>query len=107
LQLTSEAGRRLTLVGQKEIHDDPGADLWRDTTTLPVRLFAGHLPPGAAADDRPLASGVLTLHLPDFLRQLTTFRADGDQPARALERFGQLFLGELWQVYGSTLGRVT
>ncbi|MFU8853045.1 hypothetical protein ACNAW0_18960 [Micromonospora sp. SL1-18] len=47
-----------------------------------------------------VASGIVTIHLPDFLRQLTTFRTHGPQRAHALEQFGRLFLGELWDVYG-------
>jgi cholesterol oxidase len=68
-----------------------------------VRLHAGHVPPGAADDGRVVAAGVITIHLPDFVRQLTTFRTDGPRPAHAMEAFGRLFLGELWDVYGPTL----
>jgi cholesterol oxidase len=37
------------------------------------------------------------------MRQLTTFRTDGPHPARAMEKFGRLFLGQLWEVYGPSL----
>ncbi|MGV9313209.1 hypothetical protein ACWDR0_13590 [Streptomyces sp. NPDC003691] len=39
----------------------------------------------------------------DFVRQLTTFRAEAETlPARAavLGRFGRFFFGRLWDVYG-------
>jgi hypothetical protein len=47
-------------------------------------------------------AGVIAIQPLDFLRQLTTFRVDGPTPAlrlSALTRFGQLFLGKLWDVY--------
>ena len=50
-----------------------------------------------------VAAGVITIHLPDFLRQLTTFRTEGARPAHAMEEFGPLFLGQLWDVYGPAL----
>jgi hypothetical protein len=40
--------------------------------------------------------------VPDFLRELTTFRVAGSSPAAraaGLTRFGLLFLGKLWDVY--------
>jgi cholesterol oxidase len=106
LHFTDAAGNPLTLVGHKDVHDDPGADVWRDTSTLYVTLHAGHVPPGAPdqpEDGRVVAAGVITIHLPDFLRQLTTFRTEGTRPAYAMEEFGRLFLGQLWEVYGPAL----
>ena len=43
-----------------------------------------------------------TLHLSpaDFERQLTTIRVEGPHRVVALERFGQFFCGQLWDVYG-------
>ena len=112
LHFTDGGGNSLTLVGHKDVHDDPGADVWRDTSTLYVTVLAGHVPPTAtgpsdAAVDldaaaRVVASGVITIHVPDFLRQLTTFHAAGARPAHAMEAFGRLFLGQLWEVYGPT-----
>jgi cholesterol oxidase len=103
LHLRDGVGTPLTLVGHKVIADDPGFDLWPDTTTLFTRLLNGHVEPGAD-DDAPLvASGVLRITPLSFGRQLTTFRASGAGFAgnlRALGRFDLLFLGELWRVYG-------
>ncbi len=47
-----------------------------------------------------LAAGVITIHIPDFMKQLTTFRTSGDSSFGAMEGFGRLFLGQLWEVYG-------
>ncbi|GAA4623969.1 hypothetical protein GCM10023196_022370 [Actinoallomurus vinaceus] len=101
LYLRNAAGEHYTLVGTKMVTDDPGADLWSDTTTLYTRVLDGRVRP--ADDDRAtaVASGIISVHLLDFLHQLTTFRADGPPAARpaTLARFGELFLGKLWDVY--------
>lgn len=103
LHLRDTGGNPLTLVGHKEVHDDPGVDVWSDTSTLYVRMLAGHVPAGGDADGAVLGAGIIVILAGDFVRQLTTFRASGPHPARALEGFGRLFLGELWSVYGSRL----
>lgn len=90
----------LTLLGEKEVHDDPGWDAWSDLTTLHTRLVPGHVDWGDDGD--PVATGLLRIHMSDFLRQLTTFRTEGPTLAdrtAALARFGRLFLGNLWDVY--------
>ncbi|MEO7981044.1 MAG: GMC oxidoreductase [Sporichthyaceae bacterium] len=103
LHLADAGGNPLTLVGHKDVHDDPGLDVWRDTSTLYLLVHSGHTAPGSDTDGPVVAAGIITIHVPDFLRQLTTFRTDGPQPAHAMESFGRLFLGELWDVYGAAL----
>jgi hypothetical protein len=96
------AGRPLTLSGFKVVEDDPGSDLWTDTTTLFTRILEGHVEPEEEEQAQIVASGIINIHLLDFFRQLTTFRTDGPTPAErasALTRFGKLFLGDLWDVY--------
>lgn len=91
----------ITLVGYKEIKDDPGIDIWMDTTTLYTQLLAGHVLPTEEAP-KVMASGILRNHLTDFLKLLTTFRIEGPTLAdrsAALARFGRLFMGKLWDVY--------
>jgi predicted patatin/cPLA2 family phospholipase len=94
-------GRPLTLSGFKVVEDDPGSDLWTDTTTLFTHILEGHV--GPEEEQAPvLAAGIINIHLLDFFRQLTTFRTEGPTPAErasALTRFGKLFLGDLWDVY--------
>jgi cholesterol oxidase len=104
LHFTDGAGAPLTLVGRKDVRDDAGPDLWRDTSTLFTRVLEGWVPPGQEGDARVVAAGVLTIPVPDFLQQLTTFRATGGQPVEAVAQFGRLFLGELWDVYSARLG---
>jgi hypothetical protein len=96
-------GRPRTIYGVKEVADDPGFDLWPDTTTLYTRVLAGHIAPGGEEAAAVTAAGVVHVHALDFLQQLTTFRARGESAhdrALALARFGRLFFGKLWDVYG-------
>ena len=104
LWLTGPGGNPMTFVGAKHVRDEGGLDVWRDTSTLFVRVLEGHLEPG---DDEGavVGAGIITIHIPDFMKQLTTFRTSGDHPARAMEGFGRLFLGQLWEVYGRFFSR--
>jgi cholesterol oxidase len=108
LWFTDAGGTPLTLVGHKEVHDDPGFDIWRDTTTLYTQLLAGHLPPDhiASGDDHVRGAGVIRITPRAFARQLTTFRADGPHRSRALAAFAGIFARELWQVFGAPLVRL-
>jgi hypothetical protein len=48
-------------------------------------------------------AGVLHIRTVDLLRQLSTMRTPGHDlaaRARAMARFGRLFLGKLWDTYG-------
>src|SRR5579883_71545 len=99
-------GRPLTLLGYKDVKDDPGLDVWSDTTTLYTRVLEGHRTRDEDGGARVLAAGVLKLYLMDFLKELTTFRVEAPTAAdraAALARFGALFLGKLWDVYASSL----
>lgn len=99
LQFADAKGQPCTLVGEKDVwHGEPSL-IWQDTSTLYFRLLDGHV--SADEDDgaRILASGTLHLRLADFARQLTTIRAKGPHRTVALERFGEFFAGQLWDVY--------
>jgi hypothetical protein len=95
-------GQGLTLSGFKVIEDDPGSDLWTDTTTLFTRVLEGHVGSEEEEQAQIVASGIMNIYLLDFFRQLTTFQNEGPTAATrasALTRFGKLFLGDLWDVY--------
>jgi cholesterol oxidase len=103
------AGHPITLVGHKQVRNDPGPDLWSDTTTLYVRLVRGHVEPDEDAAAPGVAAGVLRIRPLDFAWQLTTFRVHGPHVRariRALTGFVRLFLGHLAQVYGPAAHRV-
>ena len=74
-----------------------------DTTTLYTRILTGHVSADADTAALTIASGIIKIQMLDFLQQMTTFRVEGGPIANritALARFGRLFLGKLWDVYG-------
>jgi predicted acylesterase/phospholipase RssA len=101
-------GHPLTLTGFKAIEDDPGLDLWPDTTTLYVRVLAGHIEAGEEmAGASQVAAGIIRIHPRDFLRQLTTFRTGGRSPLDhlvAASTFGSLWVRNIVRVYVSGAG---
>jgi len=100
------AGHPLTFSGFKDVKDDPGFDVWQDTSTLYTRVLRGHVDEGADAGAQIVAAGIINIYMLDFLKQLTTFRVGGPSlGARkdAMVGFGKLFLGVLWDVYGRQL----
>jgi cholesterol oxidase len=100
LHFTGGAREPLTLAGHKVVEDDPGFDLWRDTTTLYTRVLRGHVGETPGEEPEVVAAGIIHIHGLDFARQLTTFRTDPPGRLDALGRFGTLFAGDLWEVYG-------
>lgn len=90
-----DAGHPLTLVGVKDVGDDPGFDLWHDTTSLSTSLLDGHLEPADDAAGHVRARGILVIPPLDFAKQITTFRG---RPV-PLARFVGMFIGTLWRTY--------
>jgi cholesterol oxidase len=99
-------GKDYTLVGFKDISGATFASAWPETTTLYTTLLSGAVPEGAAGTTA--ASGVISIQPQDFFfRQLFSFRVQGPTLAAqtdALNRFGLLFFGKLWDVYGRQVG---
>jgi cholesterol oxidase len=106
LHLVDTDGEPLTLLGEKDVADDPAIsqtrEIWADTSTLAVRIHRGHLPDDG--DPPPsgsvVGSGVLRIKKRDFIRQLTTFRVSGPESGAMRVAFGRFFAGQLWDVYG-------
>ena len=100
----TQGGKSYYLAGRKEVRNDPGFDLWTDTTTLFTRLHEGTDATGAV-----VGAGTLSLGVAALIRMLGTVQilnaATPAQKAAALARFGQFFLGELWDSYRPHLGR--
>ncbi len=96
------AGEAYTLSGLKEVRDDPGFDIWSDTSTLYTRIYRGTITEDQEDTAEIAGAGIIRITLPDFMKQLTTFRVEAPTVAdrtAALARFGQMFLGKLWDVY--------
>ncbi|MFI2200354.1 GMC family oxidoreductase [Streptomyces sp. NPDC020192] len=100
LHFTDAQGRPRTFAGQKQITHGTPLRLWPDTTALPFRLLAGHTT-ADSSDPEPvvLGAGRLHLRLRDLAQLLSTFRTTGPGGPAALARFGEFFLGRLWESY--------
>lgn len=98
LPFQGQDGRPYLLDGFKEVKDDGRFDIWGTTSTLYTVIRDGHDRSGPV-----LATGIMHILLEDFLHQLTTFAVSGTddpiQKAGALARFGNMFLGTLWDVF--------
>lgn len=96
LPFTDAAGNPVEFVGMKDVGDDPGIDIWEDTTTLAVEIRAGHDTGDYEAGTAPvLAAGEIVIEIPDFAEQLTTFRGNPIDIARFLKGFNKT----LFEVY--------
>ncbi len=88
------------LAGHKEVRDDPGFDLWSDTTTLYTHIHRGKDKSGEIA-----GAGILTLGIGDLIRLLSTLdvlhTTDKVKRLGTLARFGSFFMGELWDSYAA------
>jgi predicted acylesterase/phospholipase RssA len=89
-------GQDYYLDGTKTLRDDPGPDLWRDTTRLYAQLHAGPDARGPV-----VGAGVLVLSMRDLLQLVSSMRSSrgGTAGLRAVAEFGHLFLGALWDLY--------
>jgi cholesterol oxidase len=98
IPLETSDGRRYYLEGFKHIKDDPGFDVWSDTTTLFVTLHQGE--DGGAP---VLGKGVLRIRPKDFAKQLRTMRVTNagslKRRLQAARDFGRFFAGELYDTY--------
>jgi cholesterol oxidase len=100
LFVNDAGGAPVTVSGFKVVHDDPGWDVWTDTTSLHTRLLRGHL--DREAEDRAgtgevLAAGIVEISLATFLKLVAGMTgAVGDRI-----RFGRAFLGTLWDIYSA------
>jgi hypothetical protein len=80
--------------------------MWSDTTTLFCMISRGHTDGEAMSENDLLGSGILRISIPAIVRQLTTLKTDARGPggrAEVLLRFGQFFLGRLFDVYGQAV----
>lgn len=93
-------GRDYYLAGRKEVRDDPGFDLWADTTTLFTRLHEG-----VDSSGDVVGAGVLRLGVSELTNLVSTMRVtnaeSATQSASVLAKFARFFLGELWDSYAS------
>lgn len=91
-------GQPYYLAGKKEVRDDPGFDLWKDTTTLFTQLHTGTDKSGQV-----VGAGVLSLGVKELAKMVSTMKAINaesvTEQAAALLKFGRFFMGDLWDTY--------
>lgn len=104
MKMTSEEGRAYCFDGFKVIRDDPGSDLWSDTTTLYITVYDGD-----SGDSPVFGKGILKIAPEDFMRQMTTVQvtnADNlTERLKAIARFGSFFGGALFETYGGVFAK--
>ncbi len=103
MTLTARDGKAYAFTGTKYVHDDHRFnDLWRDTTTL----YIDAQQQGGPKQLR----GVLEIAPEDFARQMSTLKGIGGRSTleriNAVAKFGALFAGTLFDVFGSIFAPV-
>ena len=94
-------GQALTLTGVKNIHEDGGFDIWPDTTTLYTKILPGtvdrrrcvHRASGGWDHPHPLE------RFSPAADNVPGGGADARQRVNAINRFGALFFGKMWDVF--------
>jgi choline dehydrogenase-like flavoprotein len=95
-------GKPYFLDGAKHVQDDPGFDVWKDTTTLRTVLHEGSDSSGPA-----VGAGILSLGAGALAGMMSTMRPVGGG-IEPLVNFGKVFLGSLWESYGKDkIGRAS
>ncbi len=98
LPFVGSDGKQYLLDGFKDVRDHGNFDVWGSTSTLYTRIRQGN-----DTNAPVVATGIIRILIPDFMRQLTTFTVIGTNDpiakASAFERFGRMFFGSLWEVF--------
>lgn len=96
--LTAGNGDEFYFEGFKEVQNDKGFDVWKDTTTLFITIKKGNTPSGEV-----LGKGMLIIELGDFMKQLTTMKSLNTKGASenisSLMTFGKFFSGNVFETY--------
>jgi cholesterol oxidase len=99
MKLSSEEGKTFYFTGFKILRDDPGPDIWPDTTTLFITIHEGDSENGPV-----VGKGILHIKPHDFMTQLSTTKAVNAatlaEGAEASARFGAYFMRVLHRSYG-------
>ncbi len=102
MNLHGKDGQTYYFEGFKDIHDDPGFDVWEDTTTLYITIYEGENAQGAV-----LGKGILKILPMDFITQLKTVKAlnsaNFKERLEAKIRFGKLFAGGVYDAFVAPL----
>jgi cholesterol oxidase len=103
MTLSARDGSSYAFKGIKYVHDDRRLDLVADTTTLFVELVES----GGTGNK---ARGVLKIRAADFAKQVRTLKGTGGRSqlerTNAVAKFGALFAGQLFDIYGDIFAPV-
>lgn len=98
-KLVSEEGKHFYFKGFKDVFNDKGFDVWKDTTTLFITVFEG-----GNSEGRILGKGKLKIEIADFIKQLTTMSGinaeKGFDNMKSITSFGKYFAGNVFDKYG-------
>ncbi len=104
MKMTAEDGKIYYFNGFKLVHDQPGFDIWEDTTTLYITVHDGD-----RFNSPLLAQGILKIAPLDFMRQMSTLRVTNTnnlkQRLELTARFGYFFAGVLFDTYGGVFAK--
>lgn len=96
-------GQDYYFAGQKNVQVHPVFKVWPDTTTLHTQLHQGKDKTGPI-----VGAGIITLSFGELLKMSTHFKPlhapTVEAGLEAVGRFGQFFLGELWETYVQRAG---
>jgi len=99
LTMTAENGDVFYMEGHKIIHDDPGFDMWSDTTTLFVTVSTAANDPSST-----IGRGILEITPVNFAKQLATIKVpnvkSNTDRLKYVARFGAFFAGEVFDIFG-------
>ena len=99
LTMTAENGDVFYMEGHKIIHDDPGFDMWSDTTTLFVTVSTAANDPSST-----IGRGILEITPVNFAKQLATIKVpnvkSNTDRLKYVARFGAFFAGEVFEIFG-------
>jgi cholesterol oxidase len=103
-QLLSKEGKKYFFTGFKDVYNDKGFDVWKDTTTLFITLYEGESLKGNV-----IGKGKLIIEPADFAKQLTTMKALNTsgkiEDLKAIATFGKFFAGNVFETYFKKLGK--
>jgi triacylglycerol lipase/cholesterol oxidase len=102
LFLTDREGKKWTFFGYKELKREDSLQFWKQTTTLYFYVWEGHSYFEKYGDKEVQGVGVLRIAVPDFLKQMRSFKTSADSLLKEQEylmKYYKAFTDRLWEVY--------
>lgn len=97
VHLQSREGKKFHFSGFKDVQNDKGFDVWKDTTTLFITVNEG------VSGGKVLGKGKLIIEPKDFAKQLMTMKSINThgkwEELKAVSQFGKFFAGNVFDTY--------